>query len=357
MVAVRNSMIKGVSRLLAGHSSPATHHLPAVSVLSTAVPTVQVPSGQQIRGLHGKHSSFIMPVSQTVESEVPEFSPSMGEISLEDAFFKPEVVIFDKDGTLVCFHTMWNSWCEELANRMTSETKQDMDDNVYKLMGYDKKAKKVRMGMLAEKTHPYIKEKVVEMLETQGFSNWEAKNVVTKTWRDTPNDMQIKMTGNLRTLFQRLKDRKIKIAICTSDSREGTEEFLERLHLTDLVDIVVCGDDPQSKSKPDPHNARYICKELNINLSEAIMVGDTPADTIMGQSANLGLTIGVLTGVGTEADLVHADLIVDDVTQVVELITPSGEKAREWHSVQVTARGLFKIAERSVMHHKQQAQA
>ena len=49
------------------------------------------------------------------------------------------------------------------------------------------------MGMLAEKTHPYIKEKVVEMLETQGFSNWEAKNVVNKTWRDTPNDMQVRL--------------------------------------------------------------------------------------------------------------------------------------------------------------------
>ena len=46
--------------------------------------------------------------------------------------------------------------------------------------------------------------------------------------------------------------------------------------------------------------------------------------------------LGVLTGVGTEADLTHADLIVDDVTQVVELITPSQDnKAREWHSVQV----------------------
>ena len=39
--------------------------------------------------------------------------------------------------------------------------------------------------------------------------------------------------------------------------REGTTEFLEQLHLTDLVDLVVCGDDPFSISKPDPHNARY----------------------------------------------------------------------------------------------------
>ena len=39
--------------------------------------------------------------------------------------------------------------------------------------------------------------------------------------------------------------------------REGTQEFLERMSLTDLVDLVVCGDDPESISKPDPHNARY----------------------------------------------------------------------------------------------------
>jgi hypothetical protein len=47
-----------------------------------------------------------------------------------------------------------------------------------------------------------------------------------------------------------------------------------------------------------------------VALSEALMVGDTPADTIMGQLANLGLTIGVLTGVGDHADLIDADLIV-----------------------------------------------
>ena len=56
------------------------------------------------------------------------------------------------------------------------------------------------------------------------------------------------------------KDNRIKIAICTSDSREGTVEFLEREELAGLVDMVVCGDDPHGKPKPNPHNAHYICR-------------------------------------------------------------------------------------------------
>ena len=43
--------------------------------------------------------------------------------------------------------------------------------------------------------------------------------------------------------LSRLKERGIKIAICTSDSREGTIEFLERMGLESMVDIIVCGDD------------------------------------------------------------------------------------------------------------------
>jgi len=286
----------------------------------------------------------VQPVS-VVKRNMAEFSPSISESNLTSAIFQPAVVIFDKDGTLVCFHTMWNSWCEELAGRMTAETSKDLSNDVYELMGYDYETKKIGMGMLAEKTHPYIKEKVVEMLVKQGFHEWEAKQVLDKTWKDTPENMQIKMTGNLRDLFSRLREKNIKIAICTSDSREGTLEFLERLHLEEFVDIVVCGDDKISKSKPDPHNAIYICNELNVDLSDAIMVGDTPADTIMGQAANLGLTIGVLTGVGTHQDLTHADLIVNSVSEVVDLVT--NEDTEDFHAVTVTARGLCKIAARS----------
>ena len=33
------------------------------------------------------------------------------------------------------------------------------------------------MGLLAEKTHPYIKEKLEELLVKEGFSSWEARYI------------------------------------------------------------------------------------------------------------------------------------------------------------------------------------
>ena len=60
--------------------------------------------------------------------------------------------------------------------------------------------------------------------------------------------------------------------------------------------MVLCGDDAASIAKPDPHNALHICAQLGVAPARAVMVGDTPADTIMGQAAHLGLTVGVLTG-------------------------------------------------------------
>ena len=134
----------------------------------------------------------------------------------------------------------------------------------------------------------------------------------------------------------------IKIAICTSDSREGTEEFLTKLSLTQFVDMVLCGDDTDSISKPNPHNALHICSKLGVAPSKAIMVGDTPADTIMGQAAHLGLTVGVLTGVGDTADLRDADLIVSNVDDVLDLVCPDLDQEDNVNTV-ITNRGLAKI--------------
>jgi len=235
--------------------------------------------------------------------------------------FKPEGVIFDKDGTLVCFHTMWSGWCEDLVERVNLETRQDLSKVLFNLLGYDSEKREVRLGIVAELTNPFVRSKVLEMLVLQGFSDARAREVVDRTWKDKQDVLQIKILGNLVELFQRLKANGMRVAICTSDSRESTLEFVERVGISSLVDMIVCGDDQVSKSKPDPHNVLYICEKLGISADKTVMVGDTPADTVMGKAAGVGLNVGVLSGVGQPEDLKDANLLVEDITALVDLLT------------------------------------
>ena len=109
----------------------------------------------------------------------------------------------------------------------------DISGTLYDVLGYDHEEDKVRIGALAENTHPQIKDKIYDMLtEERGLSEGKAKKVVEDTWLDTPEDLSIKLTGNLHRLFHTLKSEGVKIAICTSDSKEGTLEFVHRQGLS-----------------------------------------------------------------------------------------------------------------------------
>ena len=155
-------------------------------------------------------------LSSALTSKASTLSPSANEANLESGFFKPNLVIFDKDGTLVCFHTMWTPWCTSLAQRMNRVTGRDMSAQVFDVLGYDHQERKVRIGALAENTHPQIKDKIEEMLITQKMEPHHAKEVVNTTWKDTPDDMAIKLTANLPELFGRLKKEDVKVDLSLS---------------------------------------------------------------------------------------------------------------------------------------------
>ena len=104
----------------------------------------------------------------------------------------------------------------------------DISGTLYDVLGYDHEEDKVRIGALAENTHPQIKDKIYDMLtEERGLSEGKARRVVEDTWLDTPEDLSIKLTGNLHRLFHKLKSEGVKIAICTSDSKVSKKCILE----------------------------------------------------------------------------------------------------------------------------------
>ncbi|XP_078469169.1 phosphoglycolate phosphatase-like isoform X1 [Lampetra planeri] len=234
---------------------------------------------------------------------------------------EPALVIFDKDGTLMCFHSMWGPWCEEIGQRVLAVSgRPELLGCVYRALGYDGERRVVRLGSIAEKTMQQVQLMLREALQREhGLEDAEVERVVRVAWKDDCSVGSMRPLGDLVAIFRRLKERGFKIAICTSDSRAGTEEFIDAQGLTPLLDSVVCGDDAGIVPKPSPSLALDMCRRLGVEPSRAAIVGDTPTDVGMGRAARLGLTVGVLCGVGVESDLLAADVIVPDVETAAEI--------------------------------------
>lgn len=91
------------------------------------------------------------------------------------------------------------------------------------------------------------------------------------------------------------------------------------LNFHHLFDAVVTFDDTMAH-KPDPAPFREICKRLDINFNEAIMVGDWPERDLVGAS-NVGMITAFAryghTGQVKQSD---ADYVLEDIYQLVQIV-------------------------------------
>jgi len=78
---------------------------------------------------------------------------------------------------------------------------------------------------------------------------------------------------------------------------------------------MVCGDDGFAM-KPAPDPVFALCQALQTEPPRVAVVGDSPADIAMARAAGAGRVVGVLTGVGTAADLAEADVVLGSIAEL-----------------------------------------
>ncbi len=57
-----------------------------------------------------------------------------------------DLVIFDKDGTLIDFHAMWGGWARELGTRLEAAARRPVAPDVFAAIGFDPSTGRVAAG-------------------------------------------------------------------------------------------------------------------------------------------------------------------------------------------------------------------
>ena len=233
---------------------------------------------------------------------------------------KVKLVIFDKDGTLINHEKLFLNWTIKLVNNM--ESLIDCKSKLYNHLGFDEKTKSFNSGsIIAKGTNDDIRNSIYNFIIKNSNQDIELiKDKIKRKWVKLElNKELIEECGNIKKVFTNLIDKGIKIAICTSDDRLPTLETLKYLKVDKYIDIITCGDDPIS-SKPSPEPIWKICSSLEINPSNSIMVGDTISDIHAGLNAKCGKIIGVLSGGYNGFDLNEADVVIDNIDNLINEI-------------------------------------
>jgi phosphoglycolate phosphatase len=224
-----------------------------------------------------------------------------------------DVVIFDKDGTLIDFDVMWGGWARVLGDRLDATIRRPVSLDVFATIGFDPSTGRVAPGgPLATATMAGIEEIVARVLRRWCPSIAAARRATEAAWL-VPDPVALAAPlADLSMIFGRLRADGRRIAVVTTDDRVPTDSTLRAFGVREAVEAMVCGDDG-FPMKPEPDPVFAISQAFRSEPSRVAVIGDTPADIAMGRAAGAGRVIGVRSGIGRDADLADADAIIDSI--------------------------------------------
>ncbi|MFB9328344.1 HAD family hydrolase [Paenibacillus aurantiacus] len=235
----------------------------------------------------------------------------MGMITVNGKSYAVSGLLFDKDGTILDFVSMWGPWCEWLLHEYIGRLEQSAPGSVSSLgltpaflprllgtvhqadgriIDYD------RNGPLAMGTLPELFGILSWQAYQAGLSWAEAKELVEacrqEAERQLASTRPVRSLPGLLPLLDAAKAAGIPMAVVTADDTEPAERHLDWLGIRHYFQTVV-GNDLAERGKPFPDLMELACTRIGINCDSAAMIGDTNADMRMGRAAGAAVTIGI----------------------------------------------------------------
>ncbi|MEE9150264.1 MAG: HAD family hydrolase [Thermoplasmata archaeon] len=180
-----------------------------------------------------------------------------------------KTALFDLDGTLI--------YSKGVIGRCINET--------LKHFGFEPFEKKKLRGLIGV---PLSRALTLKTPDTKPLVDYYRKLYLSTyldgTW----------VYDGMMPILAMLKDQGKKIGVVTLKQTYVAEEVLNGLNIMGFVDAVE-GDDDISELKPSPSQIIRICRALDVEPGQTVMIGDTTMDINAGKNAKCK-TIAVLWG-------------------------------------------------------------
>ncbi len=170
------------------------------------------------------------------------------------------------------------------------------------------------------------KQEMIELLLLQhGFENTLAPVIYQSFIKNVEDRLhQFRAGDGAPEIFDRLKERGIRIGLGTGLSRDLFEKIMLRLEWPlsrfDYIGIPENG----IRARPHPDMILDMMSKLGIAPAGLIKVGDTVADIQEGKAAGV-VTIAILAGTQSREDLINAepDFAINNLGQIMNIIKQS----------------------------------
>ncbi len=235
-----------------------------------------------------------------------------------------QLIAFDKDGTLLDFHHLWGQkaqlWVDWLVDRVgdTVDSRQSLRQNLTQTVGYNPTTQRViDDSPMAVASMPRLTNIAATVLYQHGINWHQAEQIAQESMPASIGSLpvadQVKPLGDVAAVMTQLTQSEMKLVIITSDDRAPSEAALPFLGIEDLVDVLICGND-DIPNKPAPDALWQIGKQVHIDPTHMLMVGDTVGDMIFGRRAGVAGCIGIRGGAGNQTALnEQADEIIETI--------------------------------------------
>jgi len=238
-----------------------------------------------------------------------------------------DLVIFDKDGTLIELYHYWSQMVA-LRARLICEALElggEHEAGLRWALGVDEKTGRLRPeGPVGLKKREIVLKAATDYLNgigerdtlrlcEQAFERADEISIEDLSWLIRPIRGAVSLMGTLR-------DRGCRVALATVDVSRRARLAMDYMGVSNMLDLVVGGEEVFC-SKPDPEMIHLILDRLEVDRSQAVMVGDALNDVQMGLNAGLKASIGVLTGFATAEQLrALTPFVAQDVSEITVLM-------------------------------------